>query len=242
MKRSLGWMVAGCVLALAGSYTWSHLHHTGYLHRAAEAVAAPAAPQAQAETTYPEVREAQQIVGVTGPLADYVMRQKPAQVETLKPVQLTRLAQPASPVSQRPGAFDRVGESPVGTSNAILHQTFRVAGIVNLPFEVPAHAANPQLRGTYRSFLKAGGKQAETEASSAAANVEFLLLNEQQYSDFLNGRGGEAIFSVEDAHNQEVNTGLPPTRDHPAKYYLVFRNNSHAAAKTVVQADFRIDF
>jgi hypothetical protein len=242
MKRSLGWLVAGCVLALAGSYTWSNLHHPAYLHRVAEAVAAPAAPQAQAETSYPEVREAQQIVGVTGPLADYVMGQKPAQVETLKPIQLTRPAQPASPVSQRPGALDRVGESPVGTSNAILHQTFRVAGIVNLPFAVPAHAANPQLRGTYRSFLKAGGKQTEAEASDAAANVDFLVLNEQQYSDYLNGRGGEAIFSVEDAHNQEVNMGLPPTLGQPAKYYLVFRNNSRTAAKTVVQADFRVDF
>jgi hypothetical protein len=212
---------------------WSHRH------RVAEAVAVPAAPQTQVETAYPEVKEPQQIVEVTGPLADYVMGQKPAQVETLKPVQLTL---PASPVSQRPGAFDRVGESPVGTSNAILHQTFKVAGIVNLPFEVPAHAANPQLRGTYRSFLKAGGKQAETEASGAASNVDFLVLNEQQYSDFLNGHGGEAIFSVEDAHNQEVNMGLPPTLGQPAKYYLVFRNNSHTAAKTVVQADFRIDF
>jgi hypothetical protein len=236
MKRSLGWLVAGCVLALAGAFVWS------YRHRVTEAVAAPTAPQTQAETSYAEVREAQQIVGVAGPLADYVMRQKPAQVETLKSVQLTRLAQPASPVSQRPGAFDRVGESPVGTSNAILHQTFRVAGIVNLPFEVPAHAANPQLRGTYHSFLKPGGKQTEAEASGAAADVEFLVLNEQQYSDLLNGHGGEAIFSVEDTHNQEVNTGLPPTLGQPAKYYLVFRNNSRTAAKTVVEADFRIDF
>jgi hypothetical protein len=224
------------VLALAGSYTWSHRD------RIAEAVAAPATPQTQGETSYKEVREAQQIVGVTGPLADYVMRQKPAQVETLKPIQLTRPAQPASPVSQTPGAFDRAGESPVGTSNAILHQTFKVAGIVNLPFEVPAHAANPQLRGTYRSFLKAGGKQTEAEASGATADVEFLVLNAQQYSDFLNGHGGEAILSVEDTHNQEVNTGLPPTLGQPAKYYLVFRNNSRTAAKTVVEADFRIDF
>jgi len=236
MKRSLGWLVTGCVLALAGASMWSHRD------RLAEAVAAPATPLTPAETTYPEVKEPQQIVGVTGPLADYVMRQKPAQVETLKPVQLTRSAQPASPVSQRPGAFDRVGESPVDTSNAILHQTFKVAGIVNLPFEVPAHAANPQLRGTYRSFLKAGGKQTETEASGAAADVEFLVLNAQQYSDLLNGHGGEAIFSVEDTHNQEVNTGLPPTLGQPAKYYLVFRNNSRTVAKTVVEADFRVDF
>ena len=237
MKRLMGWLAAGCVLALAGSFMWSHRH------RVVETVAAPAAPQTQAEASYPEAREAQQIVGVTGPLADYVMRQKPAQVESLKSVQLTRPAQPVAPVTQRPGGFDRVGESPVGTSNAILHQTFKVAGIVNLPFEVPAHAANPQLRGTYRSFLKqSSAKKGEAEASDAAANVEFLVLSEQQYGDLLNGRGGEAIFSAEDAHNQEVNTGLPPTLGQAAKYFLVFRNNSRAAGKTMVEADFRVDF
>jgi hypothetical protein len=228
MKRLLGWLAAGCVLVLAGSYTWSHLH------RVAEAVAVPVAPQAQSETTDPGAREAQQIVGVTGPLADYMLREKPVQVETV------RLVQSAQPISHRAGASDHTGESPVGTSNAILHQTFAVAGIVNLPFEVPAHASNPQLRGTYRSFLKQGVKQAGGQLSEAAGDVEFLVLNQRQYDDFLNGRQGEAVFSVEDAHDQEVNAGLPPTFDQAAKYYLVFRNNSHA--KTVVQADFRIDF
>jgi hypothetical protein len=183
---------------------------------------------------YAEARDAQQIVGVSGPLADYMLRQKPAQVETVQ------LVQSAQPISHKAGASGPAGESPVGTSNAILHQTFAVAGIVNLPFEVPAHASNPQLRGTYRSFLKGNLKHAGEQAGEAGADVEFLVLNERQYGEFLNGRQGEAVFSVEDAHDQEVNAGLPPTFDEAAKYYLVFRNNSHA--KTVVQADFRIDF
>jgi hypothetical protein len=187
----------------------------------------PAAEQAPAtEATYAEVREAQKSVTLAGPMADYMSRQEPSKVESLPPI------------SRKASASDHVGGSPVGTSNAILHQTFKVAGIVNLPFEVPAHAANPQLRGTYQSFVKHAG----TQSSDTAADVEFLLLNEQQYGDFLNGRSGEAVFSAEDAHNQEVNTGLPPTLDQPAKYYLIFRNNSHDAGKKVVQADFRIDF
>jgi hypothetical protein len=228
MTRWLGRLAAICVLVLAGSYTWSHLH------RVAEAVAVPVAPQAQAETTYAEAREAQKIVGVNGPLADYMLRQEPAKVETVQ------LVQSAQPISHKAGASAQAGESPVGTSNGILHQTFGVASTVNLPFEVPAHASNPQLRGTYRSFLKQGVKHAGGQASDAAEDVEFLVLNQRQYDDFLNGRQGEAVFSVEDAHDQEVNAGLPPTFDEAAEYYLVFRNNSHA--KTVVQADFRIDF
>jgi len=159
-------------------------------------------------------------------LAGYMSVQGPPKVET------------RPPLSHQPSASDHVGGSVVATSNAILHQTFRVAGIVNLPFEVPAHASNPQLRGTYRSYLKQNG----SPSSDASGDVEFLLLNEQQYGEFLNGRAGEAVFSAEDAHRLEVNTGLPPTFDQAAKYHLIFRNNSRNLGKKVVEADFRIDF
>ena len=214
-------LMVSCALVLVGSYAWINRHQAGAV------IAVPTAEQAPAtEAPYAEVREAQKSVTLAGPMADYMSRQEPSKVETLPPI------------SRKASASDHVGGSPVGTSNTILHQTFKVAGIVNLPFEIPAHAANPQLRGTYRSFVK----QAGTQSSDTAADVEFLLLNEQQYAEFLNGRSGEAVFSAEDAHNQEVNTGLPPTLDQPAKYYLIFRNNSHDAGKKVVQADFRIDF
>jgi len=218
MKTLFGWLMATCIVVLVGAYAWTH--------RPAEPVVASPGGESATEPTYEEAREAQRAVTLTGPLADYMARQKRANVATLQPL------------PYKPTASDHVGGSVVGTSNAILNQTFAVARIVSLPFEVPAHASNPQLRGTYHSFLK----QAGTQSSDAAADVEFLLLNEQQYAEFLNGRSGEAIFSAEDAHDQEVNTGLPPTLDHPAKYYLVFRNNSHAAGKKLVQADFRIDF
>jgi hypothetical protein len=218
MKRLLGWLVASFVLLFIGSYAWNHRPH---------GAAAPVAEQSAApEGTYAEVQEAQKTVTVTGPLADYMARMKPGNVETLQPT-----VYKATP-------SDHVGGSAVGTSNEILHQTFGVAGVVSLLFEVPAHAATPHLRGTYRSFVKQSG----TESRDATADVEFLLLNEPQYGDFLAGRASEAVFSAEDAHDQEVNTGLPPTINKPAKYYLVFRNNSHGAGKKFVQADFRVDF
>jgi hypothetical protein len=224
MNRWRGGLTASCVLILVSSYAWTHRDHM------ADVVASRSAPIAeQVPATYAEAREAQQAVTMTGPMANYMARQKPSNVETLQPLDYKAVAS------------DHVGGSPVGTSSAILHQTFGVVGIVNLPFEVPAHASNPQLRGTYRSFLKqAGVKQAGAESSDA--DVEFLLLSEQQYGEFLNGRPSEPVFSAEDAHNQEVNTALPPTRDQPAKYYLVFRNNRHELGKIVVQADFRVDF
>jgi hypothetical protein len=223
MKLSPNWLVAACVLVFVIAFAWTH--------RPPPAPGpTPAQQEAETDATYDEVHEAQKAVTLAGPLANYMAHEGQPKVETLQPV------------SHKATALDHVGGSVVGTSSAVLHQTFAVASIVNLPFEVPAHAASPQLRGNYRSFVKpAGGKPGETE-SSDAANVECLVLNEAQYAEFLNGHDSEAIFSADDAHDQEVNSGLPPTVNQPAKYYLVFRNNSPKAGKKTVQADFRIDF
>ncbi len=224
MKQGVNWIVAACVLAFVAAFAWTHWPHP-----------APVGPTlaqqaAQTDATYDEVHEAQNAVTVAGPLANYMAREGQAKVETLQPI------------SHKATAFDHVGGSVVGTSSPILHQTFSVARIINIPFEVPAHAANPQLRGSYRSFVKpAGGKPGETE-STDDANVEFLVLNEAQYALFLNGHDSEAIFSADDSHDQEVNAGLPLTINQPAKYFLVFRNNAPKAGKKLVQADFRIDF
>lgn len=239
MNRLLGWLVSAFVLILISSYMWSHRE------RMAAAVAVPAAPTVTQGTPtdqpYDEVREAQHAVTLAGPLANYMTHQKPSDIETLDPIKAAQPAQPvqrASAAMHRTGTPPRVIDSPVGTSRDLLHQMFGVAKVVQLVFEVPANASNPQLKGTYRSFVKQGG----TLSSGTDADVEFLLLNQKQYDDFLNGRPGEAVFSAEDSHEQEVNTALPPTLDNPANYYLIFRNNSHTAGKKMVQADFHIDF
>jgi hypothetical protein len=208
-------------------------------------------PQQLTEATYAEAEEAQKMVVVAGPLADAILQQKPANVVTLQAT------------AQETSAADRVGESPVGTSTELLNKTFRVNGIVNLPFEIPAHAATPTLHGTYRSFLgqsslgqsslghgslgkssvkPTAGQQSDSISSDSAADVEFMVLNERQFGDFINGRPGDAIFSADSTHDGEVNFSLPPTLSKSARYYLVFRNGSPAGDKKVVQADFRVDF
>ena len=72
--------------------------------------------------------------------------------------------------------------------------------------------------------------------------LEFLRLNQQQDSDLVNGRPGDALFSADDTSIGKVNFTLPPTFNPPAKRYLVFRSSSPRASQRVVQADFRIDF
>jgi hypothetical protein len=228
MRTLFSSLVTLLVLILAASFAWTHMRQVSLV--------APAAVPAKDQSTpptYAEAQEAQKLVTFAGPLADYMAKQEgssPApeagsQVETLNDA-------PAMPV-----ASDHVGGSVVGTSVRILNRTFRVRSTVQLAFEVPAHAATPRLQGSYESFFKAGGKDSDTNAE-----IEFLVLNEQQFADFLKQRAGEATFSADDAHAQEVNTSLPPTVGQPAKYHLIFRNNSRGPERKFVQADFRMEF
>jgi hypothetical protein len=216
MKTWFGWLIASCVLVVAGSMVWNYRHR----------VALPAADTyAQPQPSYSEAQDAQQMVEVDGPMANYIRGKSAVQIETLHPV------------AQKNSELDRVGETPVGTSRALLHQNFALANAVDVPFELPPHAATPQLRGTYHAYLQTAGV-----ASPDDANVEFLVFTQQQYVDFLSGRPSDALFSADGAHDQDVNFSLPPTYTKPARYYLVFRNDSAKPAKRIVQADFRIDF
>jgi hypothetical protein len=133
--------------------------------------------------------------------------------------------------------FEHVAPSPVGTSQTVLEKTFPLKNSATFPFEIPAHAVRPHLHGIFESFAGQlhGG-------SDETANVDFLVLDEAQYSDFAGGRPGEALFSVEASHNQAVNFDLPASLDQPVKYYLIFRSSAAGGAKKVVEADFRVDF
>src|ERR1035438_7331012 len=170
MNRLFGSLVTAFILILVSSYMWTHRE------RVSEAVAVPAAPVVTQGTptdqTYDDVWDAQHAVTLAGPLANYMARQKPSDIETLDPIKAAQPAQPVQPAGRalhRTGALPHVADSPVGTSRDLLHQMFGVAKVVQLSFEVPANASNPQLKGTYRSFVKQGG----TLSSGTDADVEF---------------------------------------------------------------------
>jgi hypothetical protein len=132
---------------------------------------------------------------------------------------------------------DHISASPVGSTNSILHKTFGVTRLTKFAFEIPSHAATPHLHGTFRSFL-----QQAVRSSDDSGNVDFLVLNQQQYADLATGRQSEALFSAESTHDQEVNLGLPVSQDQPQEYYLVFRNSSSGQGRKLVEADFTVDF
>jgi len=132
---------------------------------------------------------------------------------------------------------ERAAPSPVGTSQTVLDKTFPVNATATYEFEIPSHAAMPHLHGMFESFTgQAKGP------SDDSANIDFLILNQDQEADFANNRPSEALFTVEASHDQSVNFDLPTSLDHPVKYYLVFRNPDGKKSSKVVQANFRVDF
>jgi len=222
--RGLFRLLVASVLILFLAYCgWMHLRRST---DSIEIQAEPVKEQVRkAASTYSDAQPADPSLKVVGPLARFMSHKDSDEVETIEAN------------FRPPTASDHVGGSVVGTSNNVLQQTFAVAKTVDLAFEVPAHAYSPQLHGSFRSFIQAGGAP-----TTAPGDVEFLLLNDRQYAELLTGHPSDALFSADAAHDQEVNANLPPTLNHPMKYHLLFRNAAPKSGKRVVQAEFQIDF
>ena len=222
MRAIFGLLVSTLILIVLACFTWAHLRHT------ADSTSIHAAPilekAKQAQTAYSGTQDGEPAVTYVGPLATYMSKQGPVAVEEVKAVEY------------KPTTSDHVGGSVGGTTMPILHDKFHVSVIVDLPFQVPPHAAMPQLLGTFRSFVPASAKP----TGDMDADVEFHLLNDQEYSNFLNAKPSEALFSTDATHDAGVNASLPPTLNQPVTYHMVFVNESRK--KKVVEADFRLEF
>lgn len=223
MRSLFGLLVSTLILLFLSVFTWMHLRRAA---DGAEIKTAPLIEQARkAQQASSDSQEAQPGVTLAGPLAQYMAKDNRDKSEKIETITYT------------PVASDHVGGSVVGSSREILQDKFRLARVVDVPFEVPAHASMPQLHGTFRSFIQPSGQP----SSDLQADVDFRLLNEEEFSQFVKGQPSEALFSADATHDQEVNATLPPTLNKPVKYHLVFVNDSRATKK-VVQPDFRIDF
>ena len=141
---------------------------------------------------------------------------------------------PPQPVSSA-AASEHVTPSPVGTTQVVLEKTFTLKVSATFPFEIPAHASQPHLHGIFEAFV--GQLHG---ASDDTANIDFLIMNEEQQSNLASDRPSETLFSAEASHNQAVNFDLPASMNRPVKYYLVFRNPGKGSK--VVEANFRVDF
>ncbi|MGC2475752.1 MAG: hypothetical protein WA485_15530 [Candidatus Sulfotelmatobacter sp.] len=223
MRSLFGLMVTSVIILFLGYSGWMHLKQsTDSVEIQAGSITEHARKAQQAVS---DGQDANQPVTMVGPLADFMKHKGDNDLDAIETV------------PYKPTASDHVGDSVVGTSDRVLHQVFPVAGTVDLPFEVPAHAYNPQLHGSFRSFLQAGGAP-----TTSPGDVDFVLLNDEQFSALVGGHPSDALFSADASHDQEVNANLPPTLNEPVKYHLIFRNTSPKTGKRVVQANFQIDY
>lgn len=221
MYRALARLVVAAAFVFGGIYFYNYSHQPPHKALADTEEAPTPVPGSQ----LPEAKQAQEMVKFAGPLADYVSQAKPAQAEA-----------PRGPY--KASELDHIEDSPVGSSSVILHKTFAVARAVHISFQIPPHAVTPRFHGTFRSFAQQDGAPTRDES----ANVDMLLMNEQQYADFSSGRRPEVLLIADTSHFQDINFDLSPSFDHPVRYHLIFRNSPDGPQKKVVQADFSVDF
>ena len=205
----------------------------------------PQVTESAAQETEPTAAvnpDSEQVVVLAGPLAQWMQNGKPEKHEAPEKPASAPQSQAQESVSEnlRPPkvyAFDHIVRPSTAATGVVVQKTLGVGTDQNASFEIPPHTVSPQLHGRYRSFVGQAGSQ----TSNASADVDFRLMTQQQYTDFLSGRPGDALFSVEASHNETVNFGLPASMEQTVKYYLVFRS-SRGEAKKTVEANFKIDF
>jgi hypothetical protein len=136
----------------------------------------------------------------------------------------------AAPVSARNRYIEPVNRTPASGPNHFLHQRFSLRSYQGFAFEVPAHAIHPMLHGGFKS--SAGGQNAD---------IELLLLNQQEFDEFIHGRPGSATFTAEASDGGEVDWSLRSSVAEALKYYLVFRNPAARPRTTLVDANFTVN-
>jgi hypothetical protein len=165
-----------------------------------------------------------------------MLRKYLAALITLVLVVAQACTKPAA-IEPKPAAPTERIPSLAGTSQTVLQKTFTLNSSTTFPFEIPAHAMQPHLHGIFASHL--GGAHG---ASDDRANLEFMILNQEQEDAAEANHASDALFSVDASHNQAVNLDLPPSMNQPVKYYLVFRNPDGVKTSKAVNTNFRVDF
>jgi hypothetical protein len=135
--------------------------------------------------------------------------------------------------------LNRIEHAPAQPPSNFVHQTFKLDRFEKFGFEVPAHTVSPKLQGSFQSFVVNENKDM---TSNDAANVDVLLLTEEELDDYLHDRPGSPKYQISDSHGQTMDYALPSTFEQSQKYYLLFRNPAPKKLAKWVKADFTAYF
>src|SRR6266576_6475536 len=75
-------------------------------------------------------------------------------------------------------SFDHVSQGPRLAPQRVAHGISKLDKYEKFSFEVPPHALTPRLRGDFASFMQSQGG---TRISDESADVELLVMTEEQY-------------------------------------------------------------
>jgi hypothetical protein len=145
----------------------------------------------------------------------------------------------AQDASDQPASVDHVVLSKAPPPNNFLHKTFAIKTSEEFAFQVPSHSVKPALHGSFVSFAK---NKSGDLLSNETANVDLLILNDQEFDDFSHSKQGSATYTVDPSHSQTVTYTLHPTVSDAENYHLVFRNSPGGPRSKLVKADFTISF
>jgi hypothetical protein len=135
-------------------------------------------------------------------------------------------------------ALDRVPKAESNAPQQLPHGRFSVKYFQSFSFIVPAHAIRPRVSGAYEAL----GAANASETNGEFAGIGTLLLDEQEFSDFIHHRPGTATFSQDPTTGAQIDWALVSDLHLPKKYYLVFRNPSRHPRNERVTADFTLTF
>ncbi len=162
-------------------------------------------------------------------------------------IPLEVLKKPAKPVQADPEEdsaqellpIDRPVHIEPQESKHFLHKVFSVSNHAQFTFLVPPRQGNTMLRGTFRSFTKLHDPDSSSDRTAA---VDLLLLNDQEFNEFLHGRPQTVSYELDSANNQKVDWRVPTTYAESETYHLVFSNPAGGTKARFVQADFTVSF
>jgi hypothetical protein len=146
---------------------------------------------------------------------------------------------PEERVRYEPLPIDHHVDVPSEKPRSILHKVFSIRKYAQFAFVAPPHQGNTRLRGSFRSFSK---RSDPDTTSDRTADVDLMLLNEQEFNEFLHGQPESVTYELDSAHNQKVDWRVPTTYGEPQTYHLVFSNSGSATKIKFVEADFTVSF
>lgn len=154
-----------------------------------------------------------------GPLASAMDQSPPAEAET-------DTAPAARPISGY-SAIDHIAGASNDAPGRFLHKRFSLAKYHGFEFVVPVHSIRPELRGKFASHQ---------------ANIQVLLLNEEEFAVFARGEDGTVTFTTDPSDGGEVDWAINSPMAQPQKYFLIFRSASRHSSGGVVDADFTLSW